>query len=444
VIERPETRFAWSGDVSLAYQILGEGPTDLVYFPGWASNVDVIWESPPYSRFLRRLGQGRRLVVTDRRGWGCSDRFSPGDVPPIETLTEDLGAVMDAAGSTRAAVLTTLETSIVACLYAATYPERVSGLILADPLARYEATEDMPWLPDSERWEEITRNIHDHWGTRDYSPAPYMDDAEQEWFARLQRASFGRGAFESELNRYRATDIRGVLPAIHVPTLILVDADSVDTELAETGRFMAREIPGAKLVELRCDDRWWWYSPWADGIAVETDSFLATVREEEASFERTLATVVFTDIVGSAEKAAALGDREWRELVERHHAVVRAMLARYRGSEVDTAGDGFFATFDGPARAVRCAQAIVEAVRPVGVEVRAGVHTGEVEAMAGKAGGLAVVIGSRVSGVAEPSEVLVSQTVRDLTAGSGIVFEDVGEHELKGVPDRWRLFRVAS
>jgi class 3 adenylate cyclase len=350
---------------------------------------------------------------------------------------------MDAAGVPRAAVLTTLETSIVACLFAATYPERVSGLILADPIARYEATEDMPWLPDSERWEEMTRKIHDHWGTRDYSPEPYMDDAEQEWFARLQRASFGRGAFESELNRYRATDIRGVLPAIHVPTLILVDADSVDTELAETGRFMAMEIPGATLIELRCDDRWWWYSPWAEGIAAETDSFLATVRKEEASFERTLATVVFTDIVGSAEKVAALGDRAWRELLERHHGVVRAMLARYRGSEVDTAGDGFFATFDGPARAVRCAQAIVEAVQPVGVEVRAGVHTGEVETVAGKAGGLAVVIGSRVSGIAEPSEVLVSQTVRDLTSGSGLLFEDAGVHELKGVPEPWRLYRLA-
>jgi class 3 adenylate cyclase/pimeloyl-ACP methyl ester carboxylesterase len=443
VIERPETRFAWNGDVSLAYQLVGEGPVDLVFSPGWASNVDVVWESPSYAKFLRRLAAGRRLILTDRRGWGCSDRFSPGDVPPIETLTEDLGAVLDAASSEKAAFLTTLETSIVACLFAATYPERVSALIMADPIARASASEEMPWLPDVERWEEMTRRIHDHWGTRAYAREPNMDDEEQEWFARFQRASYGRGGFEAELNRYRATDIRDILPAIQVPTLILVDQDADPEFGPDNGRLVAREIPGAKLVELRCNDDWWWYPPWSDGIAGETDSFLAAVREEEAVFERTLATVVFTDIAGSTERAAELGDAGWKELVERHHAVVRAMLARYRGTEVDTAGDGFFATFDGPARGVRCASAIVEAIRPLGLEVRAGVHTGEVETIAGKAGGLAVVIGSRVGATANPSEVLVSQTVKDLTAGSGLVFEDAGEHELAGVPDRWRLYRLA-
>jgi len=449
-VDLPETRFAWNGDVSLAYQVLGAGPTDLVYLPGWASNVDVHWQSPPLSRFLRDLAARTRLIITDRRGWGCSDRFSPTDVPPIETLTQDLLVVMDAAGSERAAILTTLEGSVVTCLFAATYPDRVMALILADPLVKYEATDDMPWLPGPDRWIQIAENIHDDWGTRAYFPEPYMDDTEAEWYARFQRASFARGAFVAEIERYRAVDIRSVLPSIQAPTLILadVDAESLPNDsghpFIENARYIVGHIPGARIVEHKGGDRLWWYPPTADVIVGETTGFLGSLRTEEATFDRVLATILFTDIVGSTEKAAELGDAGWGQRLERHHSVVRALLARYRGTEIDTAGDGFFATFEGPARAVRCAQAIIEAMRPLGLQIRAGIHTGEIETVAEKAGGIAVIIGSRIMGEASPSEVLVSQTVKDLTAGSGLKFEDAGEHELKGVPDRWHLYRVTG
>jgi class 3 adenylate cyclase len=443
-MEIPETRFAWNGDVSLAYQVMGDGPVDLLYLPGWASNVDVNWESQHLARFLRGLASKARLIVTDRRGWGCSDRFSPTDVPPIETLTEDLLVVMDAAGSERAAILATMEGAVVACLFAATYPDRLSALILCDVLVVYEATDDMPWLPDADRWEEIAENIRLHWGSREYFPEPQMDEREREWFARLQRSSFARGAFISELRRYRETDIRSVLPSIHTPTLILSDADGTVEFGPDNGRYVAARIPGARSVEYRNEDRFWWYRPGADAIVDEVGRFLAVLKEEEASFDRVLATVMFTDIVDSTQTAAELGDRAWRELLERHHATVRSMLTRYGGAEVDTAGDGFFATFDGPARGVRCGQAIVEAVRPLGIEVRAGVHTGEVETIAGKVGGLAVVIGARVGALAGANEILATSTVRDLTAGSGLSFSSIGEHELKGVPDRWHLYLVAD
>jgi len=438
-VTRPETRFAWNGDVSLAYQIVGDGETDLVYLQGYCSNVDMNWESPYLSRFLRGLARHARLIVTDRRGWGCSERFTPGYVPDIDTLTDDILAVMSAAGSEHASILATYESTIVASLFAAVYPDRTRSLILVDPQVTYLPTEQTPWMPPLARWQEQIRLVRATWGTRDWWDSPA--GPEREWFIRYSRASVTPGSLAAELGRYLDTDVTGVLPTIRVPTLVLVDSDAFYEVPPETGRYVASKIPGARVVEHSSEGghHFHWYAR-GDAIVAQVGRFLAQVHEEEVSCDRILATVLFTDIVGSTDLAVELGDRRWRELVERHHATIRTLLARFRGTEVDTAGDGFFASFDGPARTVRCALAIVEALRPLGIQIRAGIHTGEVETIGGKIGGLAVNIGARVVAKAAPSEVLVSQTVKDLVAGSGLAFEDRGIHELKGVPGEWRVY----
>src|SRR5262245_3691394 len=438
-MERPETRFAWNEDVSLAYQICGEGPTDLVYLQGYCSNVDMNWESPSLSRFLRGLAALGRVIVTDRRGWGCSERFTPGHIPDVDTLTDDIVAVLKAAGSARATILATYESAIVASLFAATYPERTRCLILVDPQVAYLPTEEMPWMPPLERWHQQIQAVRNTWGTLEWWDAP--DWPERQWFARYARASVTPGGLAAELTSYLRTDIRAVLPTIQVPTLVLVDSDGFYEVLPETGHFVASKIPGARLAQhsSRGGPHFHWYAR-GDAILAEVRRFLAEVGGEEASFDRILATVLFTDIVDSTKRAAELGDRRWREVVQRHHAMVRRLLARHQGTEIDTAGDGFFVTFDGPARAVRCAMEITTAVRALGIEVRAGLHTGEVEKIGVKIGGLAVNIGARVAALAAPSEVLVSQTVRDLMVGSDLTFDDRGSHELKGVPGVWGLY----
>ena len=440
---RPDTRFAWNGDVSLAYQIVGGGTTDLIYLQGYCSNVDMNWESAHLSRFLRGLARHARLIVTDRRGWGCSERFTPGYVPDIDVLTDDLLAVMRAAGAERPSIVATYEAAIVASLFAAVYPDRLRSLILVDPQVTYLPTEQMPWMPALARWEEQIRLVRTAWGTRDWWDSP--EEPEREWFSRYARASVTPGGLASELRSYLNTDVTGLLPTIRVPTLVLVDSDAFYEVPPETGRYIASKIPGARVIEHSSagGHHFHWYTR-GDAIVEEVGRFLSAVREEEAAFDRVLATVLFTDIVGSTERAARLGDRRWRELIERHHTMVRALLARFRGVEIDTAGDGFFASFDGPARAVRCALAIVDALRPLGLEVRAGIHTGEVEMAAGKIAGLAVNIGARVAAKAAPSEVLVSQTVRDLVAGSGLGFADRGTHELKGIPGEWRVYAAGA
>ena len=438
-MDRPETRFAWNGDVSLAYQVCGDGSTDLVYLQGYCSNVDVNWESAALSRFLRGLARHTRLIVTDRRGWGCSERFTPGSVPDIDTLTDDVLAVLKAARSERASIMATYESTIVASLFAATYPERTRSLILIDPQVTYLPTEETPWMPSRARWQEQIQAVRDTWGTLDWWDAPA--GPEREWFARYARGSVTPGGLAAELTSYLHTDIRAVLPTIQVPTLVLVDSDRFYEVLPETGHFVARKIPGARVIEhsSRGGPHFHWYAR-GEPIVTDVRRFLAEIGEEEASFDRILATILFTDIVESTRRAAELGDRRWRDVVLRHHSTVRGLLARYRGNEIDTAGDGFFASFDGPARAVRCAMAIADAVRPLGIEVRAGLHTGEVERVGVKIGGLAVNIGARVAALALPSEVLVSQTVRDLMVGSGLTFADRGSHELKGVPGVWGLY----
>ena len=443
-MERPETKYAWNGDVSLAYQVVGEGAADLLYLQGYCSQVDLNWESPYLAHFLRGLARHARLVVSDRRGWGCSERFTPGYVPDVDMLTDDILAVVRAVGSERISILATYESAIVASLFAAVYPEHTTSLILVDPQVTYLPTNETPWMPSLARWQEQIQLIRETWGTLDWWDAPAVGQ-EAEWFSRYARASVTPGGLAAELGSYLETDVRALLPSIQVPTLVLVDSDSFYEVPPETGRLVASKIPGARVVEHSSGDghHFHFYAR-GDAIVDEVGRFLAQIREEEAAFDRVLATVLFTDIVGSTEHAAALGDRRWRELVERHHSTVRALLARYRGKEVDTAGDGFFATFDGPARAVRCALAISEALPPLGVQIRAGLHTGEIEMIDGKVGGLAVNIGARIAALAEPSEVLVSSTVKDLVVGSGIEFAERGTHELKGVPGEWHVHLVTA
>ena len=447
-MERPWTKFAWNGDVALAYQVFGDGPLDLLYIEGWASNIDVAWESPYLSSFLRGLGGAARVVFMDRRGRGLSDRFSPDAVPPFEIMADDILVVLDAAGVERAVAMATNEAAPLASILAATHPDRIAGLVLCDPDVSASANEDFPdynTAADLERWFELLRTEdvprHTWW---DGPP----DHPERDWFFRWCRASEGVGAIIAEFRRFQDTDVRAILSSVRVPTLLLVDPDGSDKLSCDPapGRYAARRIAGARLVEVRDENflAWpHWYGR-GDRIVRETKTFLSELHEEEARLDRMLATVLFTDIVGSTARAAELGDRAWRTLLEEHHTIVRALLARYRGAEVDTAGDGFMATFDGPARAIRCAQAVVAAVQPLGLQVRAGVHTGEVETIAGKVGGIAVHIAARVSAEAGPSEVLASQTVRDLVAGSGLVFEGRGKYALKGVPDEWTLYAVAA
>ena len=446
----PETRYAKTADgVHIAYQVIGDGPIDLVWVMGWTSNVEALWEEPNLARFLMRLASFSRLILFDKRGVGLSDRVPPDRLPSLETRMDDVRAVMDAAGSDRAVVYGVSEGGPMAILFTATYPERTVGLILYGTVADYTARD--PSNPFLEETDEYIAYIDQEWGTVEHAreeirtwgaPSHADDERLVQWLASYLRRAASPGAAIALTRMNREINASPALPAIHVPTLVLAKTDDRDFPIKQV-REMTDRISGARLVEFSGDEHFFWVGEYG-GMLDEIERFVAGLGVEESQLQRSLATVLFTDIVGSTEKAAELGDHRWKELVEAHHARVRGQLARYRGEEVDTAGDGFFAAFDGPARAVRCAESIAASVRPLGVEVRAGVHTGEVELIDGKVGGLAVVIGARVGARAGPSEVLVSQTVKDLTAGSGLTFEDAGEHELKGVPDRWHLYRVVK
>jgi class 3 adenylate cyclase len=441
----PDTLYAWNDDDALAYQVVGDGSADLVYVQGYVSNVILNWEHPSFTRFARELSRFSRLIVTDRRGLGCSERFTPADLPPIETLVDDLRAVLDAAEAERPVVFATGDCGFIATLFAATYPDRLAGLVLYGVSPTWRLSEETPWgLTDEEAEEALRRICHslDGYWSRRTNPTLVADEKGFQWCVRYERVSNTPGGCYADGRRFGETDVRHVLQSIHLPTLVLHRQGDPETDV-RASRYLATHIRTATYVEVPGRD----HLPWAgdqEAIVREVERFLAGVRQEEAELDRVLATVLFTDIVGSTKKAAELGDAGWRELVERHHATVRSLLARYRGREIDTAGDGFFASFDGPARAVRCAEAAVEAVRPLGIEIRAGVHTGEVETIAGKVGGIAVAIGARIGAMAMPSQVLVSQTVKDLVAGSGLVFEDLGAHELEGVPGEWRVYAVTG
>jgi class 3 adenylate cyclase len=440
----PETRYAKAGDGTyLAYQAFGEGDQHLLWVPGFATHLEVFWEYPPAARFLRRLATIARVIWFDRRGTGLSDRVSR--LPDLERMTDDVGAVLDTAGSERAILFGEGgDGGGVCALFAASFPQRATALIWWGASPRSAWAPDYPWGITVEQFLADEAFIEEAWGSNDtvaelvrrVGGASIADDTEaRQWWAKLYRYAATPAAAVALSRMWFETDVRNILPAIHVPTLLI--SSQQREEYANT----ASSIPGAVLAEVPSPDR----PPWRgdqDALFSVLGRFLDSVRDEKVAFDRVLATVLFTDIVGSADKASSLGDRAWKELLERHHSLVRGLLVRFGGREVDTAGDGFFATFDGPARAIRCAIAIAESVQRLGLEVRTGLHTGEVETIAGKVGGIAVMIGARIGAIAEPSEVLVSSTVKDLVAGSGLSFEPRGEYELNGIPDRWWLYRV--
>jgi class 3 adenylate cyclase/alpha-beta hydrolase superfamily lysophospholipase len=454
--EVPETRFGWNGDIALAYQTFGAGAHDLLYLPGVYSNVDVMWEWPPYARFLRRLGSFAHVLVLDRRGYGCSDRFSPDALVPLEVMVNDVIEILDEVGIERVAIFAFEDGGTLAALLAASKPERVSHLTLHDPVASWTKNEEQPWEWTRERWEEHIAVFQRNWGVmsperivqerryRDelWGSAGEIDEREIRWQARMERATMGPGANVAETRKFMDIDIRAVLPTIHVPTLV-VHRTGHATFDPRSVRYVADRIEGARYVEVAAGIGG---TPWATGweaLTDEIEEFVAGTRQGPEP-NRVLATALFTDIVGSTMRASELGDAAWHELLERHHHAVRDELTKFGGAEQDTAGDGFFAAFDGPARAVRCAQAIVRVVRSLGLDVRIGLHTGECEVIDGKVSGIAAITAARVMATAHGSEILVSRTVKDLVAGSGLTFEDAGEHELKGVSDRWRLYRVTS
>ncbi len=447
---RPEVRYARNGEVSIAYTVFGEGPADLVYL-GPFNNLDIAWENPLYAQLLRTLGSFARVVVIDKRGTGVSDRYSPEDLPPLEDLVDDLVAVLDAVGSERAVLFGASDAGALCAMCAATRPERVSGLILYATAARGRQAPDYPWQWSEEEWQEYLDDVRAGWGTRKYAeetlpffnPSLAGDERMLAWWERFLRLSSSPNSQYAQECLYRETDIRRLLPAIGVPTLVLHrTGDAI--EPVGAGRYLASEIPAAEYVELPGEDHF----PWAgdqDALLAEVERFIRRVwKDEEETFDRVLATVLFTDIVDSTAQAAALGDREWRNVREQHDRVTRAQLARFRGREVKTMGDGFLAVFDGPARAVRCARNVCASMSAHGVDLRAGLHTGEVEPDGDDVSGIAVAIGARVGALAGPREVLVSSTVKDLVVGSGLSFEDRGVHALKGVPDSWHLYALAA
>ena len=440
-MDRQRTRYAKSGAVHVAYQVLGDGPTDLVYVQGAFTHLDVMWELPAFRRFCEQLASFTRLIWFDKRGMGLSDRVAAGT---LEERMDDVRAVMDAAGSGRAVLLGESEGGPLSMLFAAAHPERAAGLILCGAEVKERTDEDWPWGEDTAgEFEQAMASLPDRWGGGQaigyIAPSLAGDAQAREWLGRVQMNAATPGAAETFMRMAFDIDVRDVAPAIRVPALVIHRVDDQVCHV-ENARFLARRIPGATYVELPGAD----HAPWVGGdeIVAEIREFVTGVREP-AEPDRVLATVLFTDIVASTEHARQLGDRLWRDLVSEHHDLIRRELARFRGREIDTAGDGFLAAFDGPARALRAAQSIVRAVRPLGIQVRAGVHTGECEILDDKLVGVAVHVGARVAAAAGPSEVLATGTVRDLVAGSGIEFADRGMRPLKGLPDQW-LFSVLN
>ena len=440
---QPETRYAKSGDVHIAYQVTGEGSVQLVFVPGFVSHVEANWQAPAPAKFFRRLASFSQLILFDKRGTGLSDRTS--QIFTLEQRMDDVRAVMDAVGWERAALFGISEGGPMSILFAATYPERTTALVMYGAYAKRAWAEDHPSAWGDEEWAALFANIEAHWGTPDgldlniWAPSIARDERARGEMAAYLRAAASPGAVRAVMEMNREIDVRTVLPTVRVPTLIVHRTGDRNIGIQQA-RYMAERIPGARLVELPGDDHVAWVGD-SDALLDEVEEFLTGMRHSVES-DRVLATVLFTDIVGATQKAADLGDRRWRELLEEHHGVVRRELGRFRGREIDTTGDGFLATFDGPARAVRCACAAVDAVRPLGLTLRAGLHTGECEVIGGKLSGIAVHIGARVAALAAPEEILVSGTVKDLVAGSGLRFRERGVHVLRGVPGKWHLFAV--
>ncbi|HXE45196.1 MAG TPA: adenylate/guanylate cyclase domain-containing protein [Conexibacter sp.] len=439
----PETRYARAGEVHIAYQVVGSGPIDLVYVPPQLQQVEHLWSEPRIAAFFERIARFSRLILFDRRGTGLSDPIS--SATTLEDQMEDVTAVLDAVGSERAALFAQSEGTTMAMLYAATHPERTGALVLYAGMARMTAAPGYDWPGSAAERERRIAEVFAAWGTGArlglIAPSAADDVALRRWFGALERLSASPGALRLLFDMAGETDVRDVLPSIAAPTLVLHRRDDPLIDVRHS-HYLAEHIPGARYVELEGRDNLIVVGD-SDGLLAEVERFL-TGTHTPPEPDRVLATVMFTDIVGSTETAARIGDRAWRELLARHDDLSRAQLAHHRGRAVKSLGDGFLATFDGPARAIRCALELREVVRELGVELRAGLHTGECDAMGEDLSGLAVHIGARVGALAAPSEVLVSNTVKDLVVGSGIGFADRGEHALKGVPGTWRLWAAGD
>ena len=440
----PDVSYARSGDVSIAYQVVCSGAVDIVFVRGIAGDLLSTWDQPLLLRHVEGLAAIGRVLMLDKRGTGLSDRVR--EVPSLESTMDDIRAVMDAVGSERAVLWSGATSTGLAALFAATYPDRCAGLVLFDPRIRGIRSADYPWAPSQEEWRQTLAEVRAGWGERGYlerlatewAPEVAGDAAFRDWFVWHMRRSLSPGAALTSFRAAMELDVSDVLAAIRVPTLVIPRPS-----LPGPGHYAAERIRGAEVVELPAlKGLYTWVDDDAHQATMAATRRFVSRRAATVVPERVLATILFTDIVGSTERAARLGDTAWRELLERHHAIVRRELARYQGRELDTAGDGFFAAFDGPARAVQAAAGLREPLAAIGVDVRAGLHTGECEVSDGKIVGIAVSIGARIASLAAPGEVLVSRTVKDLVAGSGLRFEDRGEHQLKGIPDRWHLFAL--
>jgi class 3 adenylate cyclase len=441
-----DVSYARSGDVAIAYQVVGTGPTDIVFVRGITGDLLSTWDQPLLVRHVEGLAECGRVLMLDKRGTGLSDRVR--EVQSLETTMDDVRAVMDAAGSERAVLFTGSTSTGIGVLFAATYPDRCTGLVLIDPRMKGTRSSDYPWAPTEDEWREQLAAVRAGWGERNYlerlahewAPEVADDDSFRDWFVWHMRRSLSPGAALTSFRTAMELDVRDVLAAVRVPTLVIPRSTHPGP-----GHYTAGRIRGAEVVEL---PDWRGVYTWVDDqthrATIEAVRRFISRLTDHVESERVLATILFTDIVGSTELAARLGDAAWRELLQRHHAIVRRELARFQGRELDTAGDGFFATFDGPARAVRAASTICDSLREIDLTIRAGLHTGECEVSDGKVAGIAVSIGARIASLAAPSEVLVSSTVKDLVAGSELRFEKRGEHMLKGIPEPWSLFAVKS
>jgi len=446
-VNPPETKYARSGDFSIAYQVVGDGPIDLVHIPGLLSHLDLAWENPKYRRFMERLSAFARVLVYDKRGCGLSDPVT--EPPSVEERIDDTRAVMDAEGIESAAVFGCSEGAALSAFFAAAHPESVSHTILYGSFARLTPDPpDYPWtilgLQDAEQTLQVFREtMRDHWGegvTLALLAPSLLETNERAWWGRYERGAMSPRSIETLMRSNVELDLREVLPVIGVPTLVMHrDGDPLPFG---GGKYVAEHIPEARFVELHGDDHWPWVGD-PDEVCNHVEEFL-TGQRSAAPPDRVLATVMFTDIVGSTERASQLGDRRWRELLDEHERLTRTEIDRHRGREVKTTGDGVLATFDGPARAIRCASSLTSATDGLGLPIRVGLHTGECERRNGDIGGIAVHIGARVMAEAGPGEVLVSRTVKDLTVGSDIDFEERGSRQLKGVPGEWELFAVSA
>ena len=442
----PQTRYARSGDLHIAYQTLGDGPRDLVLVDQWFSNVDAAWEFPPLARLMTQLASFSRLIVFDKRGTGLSDPVALDALPTIEAWGDDLRAVLDAVGSERAALMSGVGASYVTLVFAATHPARTSALVLVDPYARFARAPDYPIGMPVDRLPEDLERLRASWGVDGgtmtfLAPNLLANRTLAAQYLRYERQSASPGAARAMISALYESDVRDILPAIQVPTLVISHSQGARIGPAH-GRYIVERVPGARFVELPGSENYVWAGD-IQPLTAEVEEFLTGVRPV-AEPDRVLATVLFTDLVGSTARAAELGDAEWRRLLGEHDQEVRAALERFRGHEVKTTGDGFLATFDGPARAVRCAFAIRDVVASHGMAVRAGLHTGEIELTGTDVAGIAVHIAARICALAGPGEVLVSSTVKDLAAGAGLAFETRGTQSLKGVPGEWVLFEAAS